>query len=160
MKDNVINISLASKDEYQNPYNKKRLASELSNYLLEESKFISPSEKINIVIKTSFEMGQEEKEELVDMIRNNYGTDVSELIIISKKLKKLDFIIFIMGLIALLAYFLIPIKFIASEVTLIIGWVFIWEATYNFIFKGTKNKFQILRRKQIINGEVKFEKTD
>ncbi|MEE0699522.1 MAG: hypothetical protein U0M66_02910 [Bacilli bacterium] len=158
MDDSKIEIFLSSKEAYQNEYNKKRLSSSLSDYILEESKFISPKKKINLIIKTKFELENEEKEELVDMIRNNYGTDVSELIMVSKKLKKLDLIIFIMGVIALLVYFLIPTKFVASEVILIIGWVLIWESTYNFIFRGAGNQLKILRRKQIINGKITFEK--
>ena len=102
MDDSKIEIFLSSKEAYQNEYNKKRLSSSLSDYILEESKFISPKKKINLIIKTKFELENEEKEELVDMIRNNYGTDVSELIMVSKKLKKLDLIIFKMVVIALL----------------------------------------------------------
>lgn len=44
-----------------------------------------------------------------------------------------------------------------KELILIIGWGFLWEATYNFFFKGIETRLKIIRRKQIISGKIEFK---
>lgn len=44
-----------------------------------------------------------------------------------------------------------------KELILIIGWVFLLEATYNFFFKAIETRLKIIRRKQIISGKIEFK---
>ena len=41
--------------------------------------------------------------------------------------------------------------------TLIVGWVAIWEAVYVWMFVRDKNNIKIKRLKKLANCEIKFE---
>ena len=152
-----INIHLSSKEDYKNKYNENILSYDLSNYILEETKGISSNDKIEFIITCDFAINDEEKNAIVDMTRNCFGTDVSEIISLSKKQFIANFLIFFIGLLFLLLYYVIVPKFI-SELTLILGWVFIGEAICNFLYHGIENKNKIKRKKQIIDAKILFEK--
>ena len=81
----IIKIHLTERTDYINKYNQRILSYDLSNYILEELKGIDTKEKIKFFIESNFEMTDLEKTNLVDMIRNNYGADISEILNISKK---------------------------------------------------------------------------
>lgn len=85
MKENIIEIKLKSKNDYINTYNDKKLSYELSNYILEESKSIETKQKIKFIVSSSYEMTEKEKEKFIDMLGENFGTDVSEIMNINKK---------------------------------------------------------------------------
>lgn len=151
-----INIHLNSKEYYKNKYNQDILSYELSNYIIEETKGINSNDKIEFVITNSFNITDKEKNNLVDMIRNSFGTDVSEIINFSKKQIVANICIFFIGIIFLVLYYIITPKFI-SELTLILGWVFIGEAICNFLYNGIENKIKIRRKKQIISAKIIFK---
>lgn len=148
-----IDIHLNNKEDYKNKYNENILSYELSNYILEETKGISTNKKIEFIISSDFEIDNKEKNNIVDMIRNSFGIDISEIISFSKKQLIANLLIFFIGLLFLLLYYVIEPKFI-SELTLILGWVFIGEAICNFLYHGVENKSKIKRRKQIINAKI------
>ena len=76
----IINIHLNERTDYINKYNQRILSYDLSNYILEELKGINTKEKIKFNIKSDFVMSDLEKTNLVDMIRNNFGADISEIL--------------------------------------------------------------------------------
>ena len=82
---NIINIHIQSKDDYKNKYNQNILSYQLSNYILEEAKGINVKEKIKFNITSDFDMKIQERNDLIDMIRNNFGADIGEIINQSKK---------------------------------------------------------------------------
>lgn len=154
--ENIIKIHLKEKQDYKNTYNDQILSYDLSNYILEESKNINTKQHIKFVITSDFKISEKEKEDLVDMIRKNFGTDIGEIINLSKKEKLINLLIFFTGIIFLLLYYIIALE-VLSEFTLILGWVFLGEAICNFLYNGLENKLKITRRKQIINAKVVFK---
>ena len=142
-----IKIHLKKEEDYKNKYKDEILSYELSNYIIEETKGFKLSDKFEFIITSEFNI--EEQEKLVDMIRNCFGTDVSELLNMSKKQSIANSLILLIGIIFLLLYYVIVPKFI-SELTLILGWVFIGEAICNFLYKGIENRLNVKRKKQII----------
>lgn len=152
--ENIIKIHLKEKQDYKNTYNDQILSYDLSNYILEESKNINTKQHIKFVITSDFKIS--EKEDLVDMVRKNFGTDIGEIINLSKKEKLINLLIFFTGIIFLLLYYIIALE-VLSEFTLILGWVFLGEAICNFLYNGLENKLKITRRKQIINAKVVFK---
>ena len=74
----IIKIHLNDSNDYKNQYNEEILSYHLSNYILEELKGIDTKQKIEFNISTAFERSEMEKNTLVDMIRNNFGADISE----------------------------------------------------------------------------------
>ena len=157
MKENIIRINLKNKEDYRNEFNSSKLSSSLSDYILEEAKSINIKQKIKFIIKTDFEMTELEKEELVTMIRNNFGTDVGELHALSKNENLMNLGMLLVGFIIIILYLFLLKEKLISELASIIGCVFIWEAICNLLFKGVENKLKIIRRKQIIRGKIIFE---
>jgi hypothetical protein len=97
-----------------------------------------------------------EKTNLLDMIRNNFGADISEIIHISKKQLLSNILISIIGIILISISVFLKIKILA-QFTLIFGWVLLGEAICNFLYKGIDYKTKINRRKQIVNAKAEFK---
>lgn len=154
---NDINIKITSKESYVNKYNDQRINPKLNNYLLEESKGININKKITIIVDNQFTMTEEEKQQFIHMLKQNFKDDVIELKEINKRIFIADIIMFLLGIIFLLIYFIIGKYKIISEITLIIGWVFLWESIYNVIFSKTEKKIKIKKRKQLINSKIIFK---
>lgn len=157
--ENIIKIHLKEKEDYTNKYNEDILSYQLSNYILEETKGIDTKQKIKFIVLADFEMSKQEKEKLVDMIRNNFGADISEIIHLAKKQRITYYIILAISIILIIIYSLLKIKILAQFI-LIFGWVLLGEAICNFLYKGIDNKHKITRRKQIINAKVIFEENN
>lgn len=100
-------------------------------------------------------MTEEEKEEFIDMLRENFGTDVSEIMNIKKNISNL--ITLLIGIFLMIIYCIDYKTVFIKELILIIGWGFLWEATYNFFFKGIETRLKIIKRKQIISGKIEFK---
>ena len=152
----IININLRDSYDYKNQYNEKILSYQLSNYILEELKGVNTKQKIEFNISTEFEISEQEKNILVDMIRNNFGADISEIMNIAKKHRIIDYFILIISIILITISFMLNLKLLA-EFILILGWVLLGESICNFLYKGMEIRYKILRRKQIVNAKVAFK---
>ena len=155
---NYIDITLKSFDDSVSKFNDESLNEELGNYILRECSGLSFREKIVIRIKTQFEITKEQKQDLVGMIRENFGLEISEKLdhVKYENIKKL--LLMIAGIIFVLLSEIIPLDhiFIIEEVLLIIGWVAIWEAIDSLIFVDIKRKFDIKRLKQLTTCKIEF----
>ena len=154
--ENIIKIHLKDRDAYKNDYNEQIISYDLSNYILEELKGINIKQKVKFIITSDFEMLEQEKEDLVDMIRKNFGSDISEIGNTAKKHRMSNYLILFIGIVFILLYSLLKIE-VLSEFILIFGWVFIGEAICNFLYEGIENRYHIMRRKQIVNAKILFE---
>lgn len=152
----VIEIHLNSKDDYVNNYNEKLLSYDLSNYILEELKGISLKEKIEFLISTDFELSLDEQDDLVWMIRNNFGADISEILNLARKQRLVNYIISIISIILLVIYSVLEVELV-SEFVLIFAWVLLGEAICNFFYNSIENVYKVKRRKQIVNAKVSFD---
>lgn len=155
----IIKIHLTERTNYINKYNQRILSYDLSNYILEELKGIDTKEKIKFFIESNFEMSDLEKTNLVDMIRNNFGADISEIINISKKHRITYLLILLISIILIIIYSMINTELIA-QYTLILGWVLMEQTICYFLYKGTEYNHQISRRKQIVNAKIIFDKIE
>lgn len=154
--ENIIKIHLKEREDYTNKYNEKILSYQLSNYILEETKGINTKEKIKFIITSDFKLSEIEKNDLVDMIRNNFGADISEIINFAKKQRMIYYLLLFISIILIVIYSLLEIRLLAQFI-LILGWVLLGEAICNFLYKGIENNHKISRRKQIVNAKVFFE---
>lgn len=159
MNNNIIKIHLKDAFSYKNIYNDEILSYELSNYILEEIKGKKLRGNIKFIITSAFLMSSEEKEVFVDMIRNNFGADISEMMNIQEKLRIANGLVFLIGLFLLLIYSLFEMAFI-SEFILIFCWIFVGESVCNFMYKELEYRYKVKRRKQIVNAKVIFEETN
>lgn len=151
-----IFVNLKNKNDYVNKFNNDRISKELNNYLLDECKTIKYNSKINIKVKSEFNITEEEQKKFKEMIKNSYVDDNLELNLTLKRLLVVDLIMFLIGIVFLLFYYLSKNIIIMSEILLIFGWVLIWESTYNLLFSRVENKIKIKKNRQIINGKIDF----
>ena len=154
---NVIRVNLNKREDYINKFSSDRISRELNKYLLDEIKTIGLKEKIKIEITSKFEMTDEEKQKLIEMIKYNYKDDITDISIISKRILVLDAIIFVLGVFCLGLYSLSESVKVMSEIILIIGWLLIWEATYNTIFSKMQDRHKVIRRNQLIKSQIIFK---
>ena len=152
----IIKIHLNDSNDYKNQYNEEILSYHLSNYILEELKGIDTKQKIEFNISTAFEISEIEKNTLVDMIRNNFGADISEIMNVAKKQRMIHYLILIISIILITISSILQMKLL-SQFILILGWVLLGESICNFIYKGMEINHKISRRKQIVNAKIIFK---
>ncbi len=153
-----INIAIDNLDDITNKFNNTKLSDELSNYIYSECKGNSLKENIKINIHTSKQFTDDEKEIIVDMIRSNYGIDIKENMLYIKYTNIKGLILFIVGIFLICIYNFLNNFELAwiPETLLIISWVVIWEAVYNFIFLETQKRIEIKRLKKLTNCKIDF----
>lgn len=154
--ENLIKIHLKNRDDYKNKYNNQILSYDLSNYILEELTGIDTKEKIKFIISSDFYMDSIEKNNLVEMIRNYFGPDISETLNFAKKQKYINYILLLISTITIIVYSILKVK-ILNQFIIIFGWVLLQEVICNFLYKAIENHHIISKRKQIVNAKIIFE---
>lgn len=156
---NNIELIINEKEEIYNEFNNEKLSSNLGDYIYNEALIFNRNESFQINIKTNFDLTKNEKNEIVDMIREYFGLRIRETINYYKfnRLKKL--LLFLLGIILITISHFVSInnEFLISEVFLIIGWVAIWEVFDNILLVETKKKFKLNRYKKLVNCKINFE---
>lgn len=153
----VIKINLKCKEDYTSKFNDDCLSNELSEYIMEEYKSIDIRDNFYIEITPLYKIDNMEKDKIVDMIRANFGTEISELINKRRREIKIDIITVILAIIALIFYLFSSDIPILSEFILVFSWVLIWESSYNLIFGSMDNKINLERRKKLTNCKIIFK---
>lgn len=152
--ENVIKIHLRDKKDYQNSYNGDILSHKLRNYILDEVKAMEKD--FSIVVTSDFEMFEQDRENFCMMIRESFGTDIRDILVLSRRQRIANLTIFLLGLIFLLIYTFFKVAFL-SEFILILGWVLLGEAICNFLYNGVENRMKMRKRKRIVNAKIIFE---
>lgn len=154
-----VDVIINNKDDITNKFNNNKLSDELNKYIYDECIGTPLNKEIIININTKFDLNKEDKNKLIDMIRSNYGYTIREEMLYIKYNNIKGVILLIIGIIFILISNLISLTniFWLQEVLLIISWVTIWEAVYNFIFVETKKKIKIKRLKKLTNCKIKFK---
>ena len=147
--DNVMKITLKKKEDYISKFNDDTISAELSAYILEECRGYKFNDDISIEITSEYKMTAMEKEKLIDMIRSNFGIEVSENLNYQKRSIIIDFTLFILGIIGFFIYFISKSIPILSDFIMILCWVVIWEAAYDLIFTKLRNKIDIERKRKL-----------
>ena len=157
-KETIVEISFDEKDDYISQFNNTKLSNKLSNYIFDECRGKSLSNRITLNVKTSFKINAKEKEEFIKMVHENYATDLKEYTLILRRSNLKKWIIFFIGIVLIyIAYFRgISDNEVISEVILIIAWVAIWEAAYTWLFETDKNRIKAKRLKQLAKCRINF----
>lgn len=154
---NVIKININKKEDYVSKFNDNILSNDFSAYILEECKSYPLNSDISIEVSSSYKMNDLEKDNLVDMIRANFGNEISEMLFRRKRNIIGDFFMLILGVISLICYLFSSDIPVLSEFILVFSWVLIWESAHNLIFTGFSNKIDIERRKKLTNCKIIFK---
>ena len=155
--ENVIRINIKRKEDYVSKFNDASLSKELREYIMEECKNFDIKDSFYIAISSDYDMNDEEKDKFVDMIRSNFGTEISELMIHRKRAIRMDIVTVFLAVVALVFYLLSSDIPILSEFILVFSWVLIWESAYNLLFGSFTNKIDIERRKKLTNCKIIFK---
>ena len=147
---NKIRVDIDNKEDIFNKFNNQQISEELGDYIYNCAKMFPTNKKITIYINNSVIFSKEEKQQLVDGIREYYG------LLVKKKMRIILFLIGIL-LIILSDSFSHIIKFLLPELFLIAGWVAIWEAVYSVLFVDNKIKLEIKKARQLSNCEIRFK---
>ena len=153
-----INVTINNKNSIKNIFNQEKLSNELSDYIYSEC-FGTPLKKhITLNIESNLSFSEDEKAKIIDIIRSSFGHQIRENMIHLKYDKIRAIYLFLTGLLFLTLSKWISSgnEFLFSEVLLIIGWVAIWEATYNFIFEDNKRRIEIKRLKKLTKCKINF----
>ena len=154
-----INITLNKNTQIFNPYNKEQLSDELSNYIYNSCKGNPIKKNIKINILHSNDINEEEKKEIVNAIRSNFGIDIKENILHIKYEIGLELILILIGTILLITskVFHNLNTIVIDEVISIFGWVMIWEAAYHFVFVNIKTMIDNKRLKKLTEAKINFK---
>jgi len=153
-----INITIDKNTQIFNPYNNEQLSDELSNYIYNSCKGIPTKQNIKINIIHNYKLNEQEKKEIIDGIRSNFGIDIKENILQFKYDLGLELLLILLGTILLiLAKLLKNDTYILQELISIFGCVMIWEAAYNFIFKDIKASIENKRLKKLTEAKINFK---
>ena len=155
-----INITLDKETQIFNPYNKEQLSDELSNYIYNSCKGTPTKKNIKINIIHKHEIKEEEKKEIIDAIRSNFGIDIKENILHFKYDLGLELLLILIGSILLIISKLLTDTYVLQELISIFGCVMIWEAAYNFIFQDIKTTIENKRLKKLTEAKINFKQKD
>ena len=154
---NVIKININKKDDYVSKYNDDILSKELSNYILDECKSFGIKDNFDIEITSDYDMDDNEKDKIIEMIRAYFGVEISEMINNRRRTIYLECIILLFGILSIIFYIICSDIPILSDLILILSWILIWDSVQNLIFGGFNNKLDIQRRKKLTNCKVRFK---
>lgn len=158
-KETIIDVTINDKEDYINKFNENKLSKDFISYILEECKGESLNNLIVFKIRLNYNATLEEQNKLVNMIKSSCEVDVKEnQFHLSQSLVR-KILLFLLGILFLIiSYFdIIHNNFILSEISLIVGWVAIWEVVYAHIFEDSKMRIKIKRLKQLSKSKIIFE---
>lgn len=161
-KTKEIKIMINKESKIYNEFNNSQLSNKLSNYILEQSRGVSLSDNIILNIYTNFQMTEEEKEKLVDEIRENYGLDVKENLLKLKHNILIQMGMLIIGLVLTLIshYINNDLYYIFNQFFYIFGWLMIYESISSLVFFNIKTIYQNKKYKSLIKAKIIFTESN
>ena len=154
-----INITINKETQLYNPYNKEQLSDELSNYIYSSCKGTPTKKNIKINILHTHKLEDEEKREITDAIRANFGIDIKENLLNIQYDLSLEILLIALGTILLITskVFHNLNAIVIDEVISIFGWVMIWEAAYHFLFVDIKKMIENKRQKKLTEAKINYK---
>lgn len=154
-----IELKLENKYDFYNNYNENRINPDIINYIKEECYGESLSKGVNINISANFSLSDADKNIMKEIISNNYEAKIKDEIYYWNKEKSLGLMLFGLGIIFLFIYYLgIRRVEVLSELTLILGWLAIWESIYSIISNWLQRKMRIKRYTILKNANIIIKK--
>ena len=140
-----ILVNLNKKRDFYNKFSNLKINDKLSEYIYNESLEGDYNNKVIINITCKEKISDEEKQDMIDIIRKSYGIPA----------------LFIFGIGVLLGIALIIIYYtgfvsILKEVILMSGWLAICSSVYGLIFSSTQSFVKIKRLKNLSKARIYF----
>lgn len=159
MEDIVIDVSINNKNDLFNMYNNKIINPTLGTYLFNELKGKPVVASVTINIYTSIIFTDNDKINIIKMIKNNFDFIENEDLITQRVINYRSIILLLFGTIFIwISYYLEFINnYMFKELPLILGWVAIWEVADYLFFDRTKSRIERKRIKQLKNAKILFK---
>lgn len=152
-----ILVNLNKKRDFYNKFNNHKINERLSEYIYNESMEGSYKDNIVINIDCNVDISDKEKQEMIDIIRRNYGVMVQDLLYSYEKEQNKKAILLAIG-IALIILYYTNFASILREIILMSGWVSICGSIYSLIFSSTQSYVKINRLKNLSKARIYFNK--
>lgn len=152
---NTVEVYLNKKRDFYNKFSNKKINDKLSNYIYNESLEGSIKDNVVINITCKEKLNDSEKEEMMDIIRRNYGIKVKDLLYSYEKEQNKKAILLVIGIFLVLIYYT-GIVSILKEFILMMGWISICASVYGLIFYSTSAYMQINRLKNLAKSRIYF----
>ena len=149
----MLKIKLDKYKDAFNTYDQDVISESLENYINSVVKMI-PLNDVKINIEGKFE--EEEKDKLILAIHKTYEKKNDYLDYIDKHDHIFRLVLFLIGVILILLSYIL--KNIFREISLIAGWVIIWEVIYDLLFNSVKRKRKKHLYKELSNCQITFKK--
>lgn len=150
-----ILVNLNKKSDFYNKFNNHKINANLSDYIYNESLEGNCKDKIVINIDSKVKISDEEKQDMIDIIRRNYGIMVKDMIYAYEKQQDRKAILLVIGLALIMLYYT-GFASILREIVLMSGWVSICGSVYSLIFSSTQSYIKINRLKNLSKARIYF----
>ena len=153
-----IKIMITKESQLYNQFNDSQLSDELSNYILTQFRGLPLKTNVVLNICSNYKMTKEEKNKLVDEIRENYGLDIKEnLLRLKFEGYKQVFMLYIGLVLLLISHLLIAeYYYLISQFLSIFGWIMVYECINSLIFFNIKTRYQNKRYNKLIKSKIIF----
>ena len=142
-------VVTVTKENIYDQYSKNSLINnDFFDYLDELYKFANKSKKLNIVFDFDESFSEQEKDNVISLVKVNYSLRYYEKRTKMKSLAIISLILLLIGCIILATYATLEhfqVNYIVSEVISIFSWVFIWEAADLYFFARRELKIACLK---------------
>lgn len=152
---NTIEVYLNNKRDFYNKFSKKKINDKLSNYIYNESLDGNIKDNVVINITCKEKLNDSEKEEMMDIIRKNFGIKVKDLLYTYEKEQNKKAILLVIGIFLVLIYYTGLVS-ILKEFILIVGFLSIVGSVYGLVFSSTSAYVQINRLKNLAKSRIYF----
>lgn len=158
--DNIIEIDLKSRGDIFNKFNENIISDELGTYIFTQSKKLPLNTEFSLLIDDKIGLNEEEKEILVDAIREYFGLRVRGKLLYAKYNNKRKLFLFAIGMVLIFLSELFNGIFtiLIPEMFLIAGWVAISEVMYSVLFIEGKSMVETTKTRKLTECEVRFKK--
>lgn len=150
-----ILVNLNKKKDFYNKFSNVKINDKLSEYIYNESLEGDYKNKVIINISCREKITDEEKQNMIDIIRRNYGIQVKDLLYTYEKEQDKKAILLVVGIALIIVYYTGFVS-ILKDVVLMFGWLAICSSVYGLVFSSTRSYIKIKRLKNLSKARVYF----
>lgn len=150
-----ILVNLNKKRDFYNKFSNVKINEKLSEYIYNESLEGDYKNKVIINISCREKITDEEKQNMIDIIRRNYGIQVKDLLFTYEREQDKKAILLVVGIALIIVYYTGFVS-ILKDVVLMFGWLAICSSVYGLVFSSTRSYVKIKRLKNLSKARVYF----
>ena len=145
-----IEIYLVDKYDFIQKYNKKKISTDVIDYIIDQAILIGKKENIKIIINKKFEIEQDCSQMIKEGLKEEYNKSLKNHHV--RDAKQVGF--FILGIIFIFLSTLIEKQMLLKELLLITGWVPIWEMVKIELISDMEGRKRRVIIKKILESEI------